>query len=201
MFQAQGNHRGQAKALHNQGEAHLRQGRWTDAALLYERSIVIAAEAGDEVGAMRSRTSLAILHHQQGHHQVALELHREIELFYRRLGDRSMLARVINNEGAFLESLGSWEDAALAYEQASRMHQELGNLPDAANSLLNWVELLLNRGETESALARLHQAEELLSALPDAPSQLRFRYAAVQLQTAARQPDERASSSKISQHA
>ena len=82
---------------------------------------------------MRSRTSLAILLHQQGQHEAALDLHREIEKFYRRLGDRPMLARVINNEGAFLSVLGRWDDAALAYEQATQMHREIGNLADVAD--------------------------------------------------------------------
>ena len=177
MFEAQGNRRGQAKALHNQGEAYLRQERWAEAGPLYERSIAMALESGDEVGAVRSRTSLAILLHQQGQHEAALDLHREIESFYRRLGDRPMLARVINNEGAFLSALGRWDDAALAYEQATQMHREIGNLGDAATSLLNWVELLLDRGDAEQARDRLQQTAELLAALPDPPSQLRRRYA------------------------
>ena len=177
MFEIQGNRRGQAKALHNQGEAYLRQEHWAEAGPLYERSIAMALESGDEVGAMRSRTSLAILLHQQGQHEAALDLHREIERFYRRLGDRPMLARVINNEGAFLSALGRWDDAALAYEQATQMHRESGNLADVATSLLNWVELLLDQGDAEQAQDRLQQTADLLAALPDPPSQLRRRYA------------------------
>ena len=176
-FEAQGNRHGQAKSLHNQGETYLRQERWTEAWPLYERAIAMALESGDEVGAVRSRTSLAILLHSQGQHKAALDLHREIESFYRRLGDRPMLARVINNEGAFLSALGRWDGAALAYEQATQMHREIGNLGEAATSLLNWVELLLDRGDTEQARDRLRQTADLLGALPDPPPQLRWRYA------------------------
>ena len=39
MFEIQGNRRGLAKALHNQGEAYLRQERWAEAGPLYKRSI------------------------------------------------------------------------------------------------------------------------------------------------------------------
>ena len=88
-----------------------------------------------------------------------------------------MLARVINNEGAFLSTLGRWDDAALAYEQATQMHRESGNLGDVATSLLNWVELLLDQGDAEQAQDRLQQTADLLAALPDPPSQLRRRYA------------------------
>ena len=66
-----------------------------------------------------------------------------------------MLARVINNEGAFLLALGRRDDAALAYEQAAQMHLEIGNLGDAAISLLNWAEILLDRGDAEQARTRL----------------------------------------------
>jgi tetratricopeptide (TPR) repeat protein len=179
MFEAQGNRRGQAKALHNQGEAYLRQGRWAEAERMYERSIAMALEAGEEVSAMRSRTSLAILLHQQGQHETALNLHRGIERFYRRLGDRTMLARVINNEGTFLLALGRHDEAALAYEQATQMHTDIGHLADAATSLLNWVELLLERGDAEQARVRLRQAGELLGALPDTLLPLRQFYAAL----------------------
>ena len=106
MFVAQGNRRGQAKSLHNQGETYLRQERWSEAGDLYERAIALAQEVGDDVGAVRSRISLAILLHQQGQHEAALEMHREIKILYRRLGDRPMLARVINNEGSFLLAFG-----------------------------------------------------------------------------------------------
>ena len=179
MFEAQGNRRGQAKALHNQGELLLRQERWADAQPLYERAIAIAADVGDEVGVARSRTALAILLGQQGHHAAALALLREIERFHRRLGDRPKLARVINNEGAFLFELGRVTEAARALEQAARMHLEIGNLGDAATSLLNWGEILLRQGDPEQALARLQETKELLDALPDPPAQLRQDYAAL----------------------
>ena len=146
---------------------------------------------GDDVGAVRSRTSLAILLHQQGQHEAALEMHREIEIVYRRLGDRPMLARVINNEGAFLLALGRWEEAARAYEQAAQMHLEIGHLGDAAISLLNWAEILLDRGDAEQAQARLQQAGELLDALPGSPAPLRQYYAALLEQaTAKRAPGQ-----------
>ena len=191
MFVAQGNRRGQAKSLHNQGETYLRQERWSEAGDLYERAIALAQEVGDEVGAVRSRISLAILLHQQGQHEAALEMHREIKILYRRLGDRPMLARVINNEGSFLLALGRWEEAARAYEQAAQMHLEIGHLGDAAGSLLNWAEILLDRGDAERAQARLQQAGELLDALPSSPATLRQLYAALLEQaTAKRAPDQ-----------
>ena len=179
MFKAQGNRRGQAKAIHNQGEAHLRQQRGGEAGILYERAIALALEAGDEVSAVRPRTSLAILLHQQGQHEAALALNREIEIVYRRLGDRPMLARVINNEGAFLLALGRQDDATRAYEQAAHMHLESGNLGDAAISLLNWTEILLDRGDAEQAQTHLRRAGELLDTLPDPPSSMRQYHAAL----------------------
>ncbi len=102
---------------------------------------------------MRSRTALAILLYQQGQHEAALRLNREVELFYRRLGDRPMLARVINNEGIFLAESDRWDEAAQAFEQASQIHRESGNLGEAATSLLNWAEILLDRGNAEQARA------------------------------------------------
>ena len=90
-----------------------------------------------------------------------------------------MLARVINNEGTFLLALGRHDEAALAYEQAIQMHTDIGHLADAATSLLNSVELLLDRGDAEQARVRLRQAEELLGELPDSPSPLRQLYSAL----------------------
>jgi tetratricopeptide (TPR) repeat protein len=191
MFVAQGNRRGQAKSLHNQGETYLRRERWSEAGDLYERAIALAQDVGDDVGAVRSRTSLAILLYQQGQHEAALEMHREIKILYRRLGDRPMLARVINNEGSFLLALGRWEEAARAYEQAAQMHLENGHLGGAATSLLNWADVLLDRGDAERAEARLQQAGELLDALPGSPAAQRQYYAALLEQaTAKRAPGQ-----------
>ena len=179
LFEAQGNRRGQAKALHNQAEAYLRQRCWAEAGPLYEQSIAIALAAGDEVGAVRSRTALAILLHQQGQHETALGLHREIELVYRRLGDRPMLARVINNQGTFLLAMGKRDEAAQAFEEAAHLHLDIGDLGDAATSLLNWVEILLHQGEMEQALTRLRQVKGLLDALSSPSATVRERYAAL----------------------
>jgi tetratricopeptide (TPR) repeat protein len=179
MFEAQGNRRGQAKALHNQAESYLRQRRWAEAGPLYERSIAIAQDVGDEVGAVRSRTSLAILLYQQGQYEAALGLNREIEVFYRRLGDRPMLARVVNNQGLSLFDLGRWSEAVLAFEQAAQMHLDIGDLDDAATSLLNLVEILLARGEAEQALARLPQVQDLLDAQSNPSAKVRQRYVAL----------------------
>lgn len=179
LFATQGNRRGLAKALHNQGEARLRQGRWAEAGPLYERAIAIALAAGDEVGAVRTRTALAILLHKQGQHEAALELHRGIELFYRRLGDRPMLARVVNNQGTFLLALGRWDEAALAYEQAVHIHLDINNIGEAGTSLLNWVEALLPRGEVAQALLRLQDAKALLDTQPSPAAKERQRHAAL----------------------
>ena len=131
------------------------------------------------MSAVRPRTSLAILLHQQGQHEAALALNREIEVVYRRLGDRPMLARVINNTGAFLLALGRRDDATRAYEQAAHMHLESGNLGDAAISLLNWAEILLDRGDVKQAQTHLRRAGELLDALPDPPAPVRQYHAAL----------------------
>jgi len=179
MFEAQGNRRGQAKALHNQGEAHLRQGRWTEAGPLYDRSIALSQAAGDEFNAVRSRLALAILLHQQGQHETALNLHLAIAPFYRRLGLRPMLARVTNNQGAFLIELGRQDEAALAFEQAAQLHRESGNLGEAATSLLNWCDILLARNAIDELLARLEQVKALLDAQSVPAEKTRQRYAAL----------------------
>ncbi len=179
MFAAQGNRRGQAKALHNQAESYLRQGRWADAGPLYERSVAIALDVGDEVGAVRSRTSLAILLYEQGQYAASLGLNHESEVFYRRVGDRPMLARVTNNQGLSLFDLGRWGEAALAFEQAAQMHLDIGDLDDAETSLLNWVEILLDRGESEQALTRLRQVQDLLDTQSSPSAKVRQRYAAL----------------------
>jgi tetratricopeptide (TPR) repeat protein len=170
MFEGQGNRRGWAKSLHNQAEIYRHQRRWAEAEVLYERSIALAAAAGDEVTAVRSRASLAIILHQLGRHEAALAVHHDTKPFYRRLGDRAGMARVINNEGAFLLALGRRDDAARAYEQAAQLHLEIGNLGDAAISILNRAEIFLDEGNVERAVIRLQQAGKLLEGLPDTPS-------------------------------
>ena len=89
---------------------------------------------------------------------------------FRRLSDRPWLARVVNNQGVFLATLGRTAEAAQAYEEAVELHLINADRALAASSLLNWAELLLDHGQAAEARTRLEQAQELLSALPSPPA-------------------------------
>ena len=178
MFEAQGNRRGQAKALHNQGEAYLRQERWAEAGTLYERSIAMALEAGDEVGAVRSRTSLAILLHQQGQHEAALDTAS-------RDRERSTAAWVTGR---------CWPGSSTTRERSCSRWAGGMTPPWRTNRppKCTWKSAIsatprprcstgLSSCWTEATRSRprigLQQTADLLAALPDPPSQLRQRYA------------------------
>jgi len=120
--------------------------------------------------AARSQVTLGILLHSQGQTEQALTIHRKVEPLFRRLGDRPWLARVLNNQGVFLSTLGRPTEAALAYEEAAGLH--LGNADPAlaASSLLNWAELLLDLGQEAQARPPLERAGQLLAALPAPPA-------------------------------
>ncbi len=122
--------------------------------------------------AAQTQVNLAILAHQRGDPAEALALHLEVEPLFRRLGVRSELANVLNNQGVFLAALNRPEQAQQAYEEAVRLHLANGDRIHAADSLDNCAELLLDHGLAAAARERLEQAQEVLQALPDAPAWL-----------------------------
>ena len=97
------------------------------------------ADAGDEINAARSRVILGVALHGKGQTEQALAMHREVEPLFRRLSDRPWLARVVNNQGVFLATLGRTVEAAQAYEEAVELHLINADRALAASSLLNWA--------------------------------------------------------------
>ena len=169
---ALGDLHGQAKAMNNVGQIYRQMGRLAEAAACIQQAIAIHQQVGDDVVAARTRVSLAIVAHERGHTAEALAMHLEVEPLFRRLGVRSELGNVLNNQGVFLAALNRPEQAQTAYEEAVRLHLANGDRIHAADSLNNCAELLLDHGMVAVARERLEQAHALLQALAGPPGWL-----------------------------
>jgi hypothetical protein len=136
----------------------------------FAEAAAMQTAAGDPIHAARSRVSHGVVLHLKGRTTAALDLHRELAPIFRRACDRPWLARVINNEGVFLETLGHAAEAVLAYEEAAALHLAHADRAMAAASLLNKAEVLLDARDAPAAAAQMDEAAALLAAVPAPPA-------------------------------
>lgn len=169
IFVGLGNVRGQAMAANNQGYTLWLMKAYPDAVTAFEQAIALHTAANDEINAARSRVNLANVYDPLGEPAKGLALNREAEPRFRRLGDRPWLARVLNNQGIFLEQLGRMDEAADAYGQAVQMHRSNGNLAYAAMTLLSITEMWIKQERLDLARAAWTEADQLLAGLPHPP--------------------------------
>jgi tetratricopeptide (TPR) repeat protein len=168
-FRAAGNLRGQAKTLVNRAETLRRRGDWTNATDQLRAAIELYQRIDDPLHRASTQMNLSILHHEAGQPAEALALSLEAEATFRRLRHRPFLARVCNNHGIFLATLGRLDEAEEAFEESARLHQENGDRLYAASALINAAEVLIDQQCGPEAGERLAQARGWLDALTQAP--------------------------------
>ena len=126
------------------GTVALEREDYDKAARLFEESLSLSREAGNDWGLARSVMSLATVIHEQGDLQRTIELFEEgIDLFRER-GDKVGLAGCLINLGLAVYSRGDLGRASKLTEEGVGLWRELGVGADTAVGLCNlgWIALV-----------------------------------------------------------
>ncbi|MBX3248772.1 MAG: sigma 54-interacting transcriptional regulator [Myxococcales bacterium] len=145
----------EAQALTNLGVARLRQHRLGDAERCFTRSLAIAADVNDSRERAIATENLAVLAHLRRDFAVALDHYERGVALLKRLGNRTMLARIGINMGELYHSIGDFARARSLAEFAQ--HMGGATLPDYF-----LAEIVLLRGRIELAEGRLGLARGYL---------------------------------------
>ena len=148
------------------------QARWEDALSAYDQSVDLYHLIGDELNAARIQVNLATLWYEEGRVAEALAISAELEEVFSRLGDRTWLARAVNNTGVFLQALGRPAEAYVSYNRAAALYLEAHDHRYACSSLINCADALLDEGKTVEASAVMGQVDEMLKELDPPPEWL-----------------------------
>lgn len=147
----------QARALVNIGIVRLRQGELVSAKERLHRGIE-KARAGNDLSRLAfGHMSIGALHHQAGELGLAIEAYRECRSLFRRLGNRTQLARVLNNLGNLYFLCGDLSRARGYNQEAFRLAELSG--VERVKAIATVVDGVIfgEEGRYEEAEARLSE--------------------------------------------
>ena len=145
-----------AKALHGMGQLAFGKGDLARAVELFEESLALYRESGDEGGVAIVIVQLGQIARTRGEHGRAVALSDEGLVLSRKLGDRMGAGIALNTLGCVERQRGDAESAMARHEESLALFGELGHERAVAYTLTNLGLATLERGEFERALA-LHE--------------------------------------------
>jgi tetratricopeptide (TPR) repeat protein len=150
LAQAASDGRATARALHGLANISLYRGE-PEAEELYQRSLAIRRDVGDELGVANSLNNLGIIAANGGDGAKGEDLFRQSLAIRRRLGDVSGVAVVVNNLGYMAAERRDFATARRLFDQSLDLRRELGDRLGMAVSLNNLADLA--RKESDHSLA------------------------------------------------
>ncbi|HVF01228.1 MAG TPA: tetratricopeptide repeat protein [Rubrobacteraceae bacterium] len=156
-----------AKALHGMGQLAFGKGDLARAVELFEESLALYRESGDEGGVAIVIVQLGQIARTRGEHGRAAALSDEGLALSRKLGDRMGVAIALNTLGCVERQRGDAEMAMVRHEESLALFGELGHDRAVAYTLTNLGLAALERGEFERTLALHEESLALYERLGD----------------------------------
>jgi transcriptional regulator with GAF, ATPase, and Fis domain len=158
LAEKSGLQREQARALVNLGYAHFRAGSTRDAESHLCSGIEHAQEANDISHLAFGHMNLGVVLHQKGELGRAIECYRECKSLFRRIGNKTQLARVLHNLANLYLLCGDVPRARAHNDEALRLARSSGveRLVAIATALDGL--LISESGDKAGAEARLREA-------------------------------------------
>ena len=156
-----------AKALIGMGQLAFGKGDLARAVELFEESLALYRESGDEGGVAIVVVQLGQIARTRGEHARAAALSAEGLALSRNLGDRMGAAIALNTLGCVERQRGDAESAMARHEESLTLFRQLGHDRGVAYTLTNLGLAALEHGEFERALALHKESLALYERLGD----------------------------------
>jgi predicted ATPase len=140
-----------AQALNGAGVLASNQGEYEAARALYEESLVIQRQIGDQRGIAISLNNLGNVASNQGEYEAARALYEESLAIRRELGDQQGIANSLGNLGNVAYCQGGYEAARALYEESLVIQREIGDQHGIARSFNGMGNVASDQGEYEAA--------------------------------------------------
>ncbi len=128
----------------------------------YETSLRMSREIGDHRLEADVLGWLALLQHQQGEDEAALENCTLAANTAKAAGRRAELAHALSLRGLALEGLGRWDEVAAAFREALEMRQAIGQPHLVAEVSAGLARVALAQDDLAGARAHVEQVLEHL---------------------------------------
>lgn len=156
-----------ALALNGAATLALFQGDYTSARALFEESLTIRRELGDQEGIAQSLGNLGNVAHEQGDYASARTRLEESLAIRRVLGERRSIAAALGNLGNVALDQGDSTSARALYEESLGIFRELGDQQAIAYCLYNVGSIAVDQSDSASARSLFNESVALLRELGD----------------------------------
>lgn len=140
--------------FHAAGDAARLAGRMDAARRHLEAALAMARQQGDRAMEGKAMGSIALVKHQTGYSDEALELYDAAIGVLREAGRRKQEGNVTSNRALLLNDLGRYDEAVAGHRAALEIHREVGNRSSEARTMGNLAS-------TYKSLGRMEEASEL----------------------------------------
>jgi predicted ATPase/class 3 adenylate cyclase len=127
-----------------------------------EEALAIQQSRGDYEGAGVSLAAMAALAGSQGETTKALELYRNAQSSFEKVGDRAEEARVLGEMAWTYLVAGDTPSARESFLASADAHQDVGSPPGIGNSLVGLAAVASGNGDPETAVVLAAAADKLL---------------------------------------
>jgi CHAT domain-containing protein/Tfp pilus assembly protein PilF len=133
MQQERGDVAGAGATLNNLGLVYQEQGKYAEAAQVYQQALTLHRQLGLLDRASASLTNLGTIYQQLGQYPQALDSYQQALSGYQTLNNQDYIGRTLNNMGTLHRQLGQPEQALALYQQALPVAEKSGDRAATAN--------------------------------------------------------------------
>jgi tetratricopeptide (TPR) repeat protein len=151
-----------AEVLRARGTLLRRVGRVIEALDAYAESIAVFQHVGARRMEARAKTSMAFAMFVLGRYEDGISLARQAVQIDSAIGGRFRIAKSLANTGLCYAGAGDYERGLDFLHQAREAHERYGERDSRADTLLALSEVLLERGELDSATGYVGDAAALI---------------------------------------
>ncbi len=133
-----------------------------EAEVLAIRALALAEQIGDKAAETRLYMQLSTLKSFMGNTDEAIEYGQRAMSQARDLGDKELLAQVLNDLSShFFSIIGDFKGSIRALSEARQLWRELGDKAMETDSLSSLAEANVYLGEFDQAIAQAEEAQEI----------------------------------------
>jgi predicted ATPase/DNA-binding SARP family transcriptional activator/uncharacterized protein HemY len=147
-----------AFSLRNLGSVMRGDGEYQQAQQLYEESLVLFRECGDDLGTAGVLKQLGILAGSLGEYLEAQRLLREALELYQAMGDQYGVANILNDLGIVADRTGQYAEAQQLYQDCLAIRRRIGHRWGVGTTLNNLGYLAFAQGQYSEAKQLLEES-------------------------------------------
>ncbi len=158
---------GEISALINLARIYARQGKFTKAALDYQKVLILVRETKNQSQEAIILGNLAIAYKTLGNYVKAIKTNQQALNILQDLGSLKNQGKVLNNLGNAYEALGDYDKAIASYEKSLQIARQTNNQKGEGQALNNLGQIYANQGKYEKAIATLQNSLKISSSIND----------------------------------